>query len=246
MAESTASQLDEIEAGTADRSAKDQAKLLLLTQVAVAGGLTALSLKGTVGSLGKGRTLVLGPGPQGVPVVSAALTADTIIIDSNTAIALRKRATDPKSLQPGEQALLKRFDALKALDVRIADVSIGEAAAHGRPPPQQGFAVGGDRAGGAYTGLLDELQKANVGGGKGAADRQIVADAFFAVTEKGVTPSFATMDPGIYNKLYSMKIAAEGGTALNKLGKSLPEAMPNGFDVTVNGRVLHVLPMPKR
>ena len=41
----------------------------------------------------------------------------------------------------------------------------------------------------------------NVGGGNGAADRALAADAFFAETEPGVVPRFAAADPDIYNKL---------------------------------------------
>lgn len=41
----------------------------------------------------------------------------------------------------------------------------------------------------------------NVGGGKGVADRAVVADAFFARTSPGAVPRFATADRAVFNKL---------------------------------------------
>jgi len=55
----TARQLDEIEAGTGTRDSKDRAKALLLAQLAVTGGLTAMSIKGELPALGNGRRLTL-------------------------------------------------------------------------------------------------------------------------------------------------------------------------------------------
>ena len=72
-------------------------------------------------------------------------------------------------------------------------------------------------------------------------NRIIVADAFFAKTKPGVTPAFATVDRGIYNPL--LKIA---GINPQKLGRPAPETFPNGFDVTINGRTLLVIPLPDR
>ncbi|WP_370937673.1 hypothetical protein [Amycolatopsis sp. cg13] len=182
------------------------------------------------------------------------MRSGTRIIDSNVAIALGKRARGLQLL-PLEEAFLKRFDALGAADVRVADRTIAEGTVRGGPLPQRGFAVSVDRAGPEYQALLAELTNARVGAVKGTADRQIVADAFFAVGEPGAKPSLATPDADIYNRLYRMKIAKEGGIPLAKLGAALPEADPaqlgfdvrkDGFDVTVNGRTLNVLPLPKR
>jgi hypothetical protein len=59
MAIETATRLDEIQNGPGDQPSKDRAKGLLLAQLAVTGGLTALSIKGELPQLGNGRTLVL-------------------------------------------------------------------------------------------------------------------------------------------------------------------------------------------
>ncbi len=254
MGSGLTSQLDAIEKGDADPGEKSRAKMLLLIQAATMTGLTALQLKG-VGTLGRGETLVLTRGLDGVPVVSPALTSSSLIIDANIAIALRKRAAG-EALQPGETALLKRYDAMNPTDVRVADTSIGEAAAKGGGEgPQRGFGVGVDRASQEYKDVFDVLEKASVGGKKGAADRSIVADSFFGAGESGVTPRYATMDEGVYKRLYGVKVDQEGATPLVELIKKnqkkgmappgLPDLFPNGFPVTIKGRTLHVLPMPK-
>jgi len=59
MAIDTAKRLDEIESGPGDQPTRDRAKALLLAQLAVSGGLTALSIKGELPQIGNGRTLVL-------------------------------------------------------------------------------------------------------------------------------------------------------------------------------------------
>lgn len=66
-----------------------------------------------------------------------------------------------------------------------------------------------------------------------------MADAFFAHTDPGVVPRFATADKNVFNKL-----ATEAGIELNKMGgKTLSQLHPGGFEVTVGGRKLHVVPI---
>jgi hypothetical protein len=271
MTADTLRQLEEVEKSPASATDKSRAKMLLLLQAATMAGLTALQFKG-LGPLGRGETLVLSQGPGGVPVVSPAVRANTLIVDANIAIALRKRARienlkpgetlGPKEhLQPGELELLKKYDAMNPADTRIADPSITEVT-NTTGAPQRGFAVGADRASPQYKELLAELEAANVGTGKGTVDRQIVGDSFFAVGEPGVTPTLATMDPNVYKKLYALKVKHEGAVPLLDLVKQnstkgqkfvpgLPELFPDGFTVTIKtpanpaGRTLKVLPMPK-
>jgi hypothetical protein len=80
-----------------------------------------------------------------------------------------------------------------------------------------------------------------VGRTTGVNDRNIVADTFFAVCEPGVTPKLATQDSGIYNAL-----ARRAGMDVRKLGAELPKVKPDGFDVTIQGRTITVVPLPKR
>ena len=70
MSVEAARQLDEIENGPGSRADKDRAKALLLSQIAVGGGLVALSIKGTLPALGGNRQLVLRMPDEGGPPVA--------------------------------------------------------------------------------------------------------------------------------------------------------------------------------
>jgi hypothetical protein len=66
-----ARQLDAIQEGAGTQSEKDRAKFLILAQLAVTGGLVALSIKGELPKLTGGRQLILRyPDPNGPPVAS--------------------------------------------------------------------------------------------------------------------------------------------------------------------------------
>ncbi|MBD2014513.1 DUF4157 domain-containing protein [Microcoleus sp. FACHB-53] len=164
----------------------------------------------------------------------------SVVIDTNTAIALNKRALDPSSLQQGEKALLKRIDALEDIEIRIGDVAVGEVKTG--TVQWKGLPLSVTRTSQDYKDLLDVLENPShlVGRGKGVNDRLIVADTFFSKTKPGVKPTFTTHDPGIYNNLLRIK-----GELPEKLGKPVPQVYADGFDVTINGRTIRVLPLPK-
>jgi hypothetical protein len=234
----TAKKLDEIEFGTGSPKDKERAKTQLLTQLGILGGLTALSVKGTIPGFSRGRTLILHPGPEGVPVVSTALGRKSVVIDTNTAIALNKKAKG-LGLQEGEKAMIKRIEALGDVELRVADVSVIERSAKGEIDPHLGIAVTVDRTAQEYQDVLSVLTAKNVGKAKGVADRAIIADVFFAATETGVKPTFVTHDPGIYNNMARIT-GYEPAKALPVVKK-----FPSGFDVTIGRRTIRVLPLPK-
>jgi len=128
-----------------------------------------------------------------------------------------------KSLPPGTE-------------LRVANVSVGEIA--GSKLAVRGVPLEVLRESNEYRKMLSALEKLNLGGAKGAADRAIVADAFFARTERGAPRRLVTADKSVYNKL-----AEEAGLNPAKLGKPVPEAFPGGFDVTIDGRTLKVIPI---
>ncbi len=76
----TAKQLDAIEAGSGTRSAKDRAKLLLLSQAALSAGMLSLSIKGELGTIKPGRNLLLyyPPEENGVIKPPVALIGDEV------------------------------------------------------------------------------------------------------------------------------------------------------------------------
>ncbi|HEY4244819.1 MAG TPA: DUF4157 domain-containing protein [Kofleriaceae bacterium] len=228
-------------------------KLRLLIQWAGMATLTGLQIKGAVPKAGSTRTIVLTPGPDGRPVATLALGADSTIIDSNLTIALDKQAKG-QPLSELDKKLIQR--AGKLTDMRITDPGLGEV---GGDLGARGTPISAERTSPEYQDLLKNLEgKPPVGRTKGVKDRSIVADAFFGITEPGAKPTLATGDSGIYNPL-----AERAGIKTARLGgKTLPEALasPGGvevvmpdktkvilkgdrFDVTINGKTLTVIPI---
>ena len=124
-------------------------------------------------------------------------------------------------------------------ELRVTDRTAAEAAAKAGDLPQKGVPIAVERSSKEYQDLVTELVKdPPVGRTKGVGDREIVADVFFGVTEPGVKPTLATNDKGVYNPL-----AKRAGIDPAKIGGPVPDKFPNGFDVTLNGRTIKVIPV---
>jgi hypothetical protein len=55
------------------------------------------------------------------------------------------------------------------------------------------------------------------------------------------------MDGRFYKKLYAIRIETTGEPPLKTLGQTLPEKYgTTGFDVTINGRTITVIPLPNQ
>jgi len=158
-----------------------------------------------------------------------ALAADSIVVDSNVAIALQRQAQG-LPLQDGHKAILKRLQDMGATDLRIATSGASEITNAGDFGRLISRTSGPD-----YDAILKVLDDAKVGGTKGVLDRQIVAETFFA---QGHRPTLLTLDSDVYKKL--PKIAGHDPA---KLGKAVHLAFPNGFAVTINGRTIWVMPV---
>jgi uncharacterized protein YifN (PemK superfamily) len=172
-------------------------------------------------------------------LIKEPLNENSIIIDSNAAIALVKKING-KPLQPGEEAIIRRLSKMGPIELRLTDTTIAEVKDNGKII-FKGVPLSVVRNSDEYQALYKVLVEQNVGREKGEADRQIVADAFFADVLIGVTPRLATHDTGVYNHLLII-----AGKHPAKLGKPTPELFPNGFDVTINGRTIKVIPLPKK
>jgi hypothetical protein len=97
----TAKQLDEIQNGPGEQVDKDRAKALLLSQLAVSGGLLALSIKGELPKLGSGRNLVLHfPDKNGPPVA----TVEGMEVPSGTGTSITSSTTETGPVAPGQHA----------------------------------------------------------------------------------------------------------------------------------------------
>jgi hypothetical protein len=105
----------------------------------------------------------------------------------------------------------------------------------------RGLDISVKRTSKAYKRVLRVLDRYNVGRPKGFADRSIVADTFFAETKPGAIPTLATHDKGVYTPMLRIK-----GLEPAKLGKSVDQAFPSGFEVTINGRTIKIIPLPRK
>jgi hypothetical protein len=173
---------------------------------------------------------------------TAVVGAKSIIIDSNTAIALMKDA-DPAlklTMNEGEIARVAYVKSLPAgTELRIGNMTVGEA---GGALNLKGVPLDALRDSPEYAKVLNKLSAVNVGGPGGLADQVLLADAFFAKAAPGVTPKFLTGDKKVLNRL-----AEIAGIDINKLGGKkalLAKYGSSGFDVTVESRTITVIPVP--
>ncbi|HEX3478517.1 MAG TPA: DUF4157 domain-containing protein [Kofleriaceae bacterium] len=173
---------------------------------------------------------------------TAKIGTNSIIIDSNTAIALTKDA-DPAlrvTMNSGEKARVAYVKALPAgTELRIGNVTVGEA---GGALNLKGVPIDVLRDSPEYTKVLNKLAGAKVGKATGFADQALVADAFFATTEGGAPARFLTSDTDVVNKLARLT-----GIEPDKVGGFpglLKRYGATGFTVTIEGRTITVIPVP--
>jgi hypothetical protein len=173
---------------------------------------------------------------------TAKIGAKSIIIDSNTAIALTKDAEPAlrATMNNGEKARVAFVKSLPAgTELRIGNVTVGEA---GGALNLKGVPIDVLRDSPEYTKVLNKLADANVGKATGFADQALVADAFFATTEGGTPARFLTSDADVVNKL-----ARLAGIEPGKVGGFpglLKRYGATGFAVTIEGRTIMVVPVP--
>jgi hypothetical protein len=187
-------------------------------------------------------------GAGSVLTEQTALSAQSLVIDSNTAIALVKDS-DPvaqATMHAGERARVAAIRGMPAgTDLRITNVTAGETP--GTILGQaRGVPLSVSREAPEYQALLSELERLNVGQAKGAADRGLIADTFFAKTEATATPRLMTSDRQAVKAL-----AAQAGIDIQKSGgfPGIVKAFgPTGtksvgFNVTVSGRTITLIPV---
>lgn len=187
-------------------------------------------------------------GAGGVLTEQAALSAQSLVIDSNTAIALVSDG-DPvarATMHAGERARVAAIRGMPAgTDLRITNVTAGETpgAILGQA---RGLPLSVSREAPEYQALLSELERLNVGQAKGVADRGLIADTFFAKTEANATPRLMTSDRQAVKAL-----AGQAGIDIQKSGgfPGIVKAFgPTGtksvgFNVTVSGRTITLIPV---
>ncbi|GAA6615865.1 hypothetical protein NUACC26_016630 [Scytonema sp. NUACC26] len=197
------------------------------------------------GSSGSGE-----PGGSGDPqdpdssAQPSPLNSNSVVIDSQVSIALDKAARG-EPLSVAEQSAVNWVARKRSTgtEIRETNTTVREVKTKNENyQPFQKVPVTVDPSSPEYQAVIQELENNYVGGvpPKGQNDRSIVADTFFAESEEGVTPNFATQDTKVYNNL--AKIA---GIDPARTGQGVHQAYPNGFGVTVSGKTIHVIPLPK-
>jgi hypothetical protein len=182
-------------------------------------------------------------------VETAVVGAKSIVIDSNTAIALVKDA-DPvlrATMHAGEKARVAFIKSLPAgTELRATNLTIGEVGSGA--VNMKGVPLEVARESADYQKVLDVLVKENVGRTGGFADRGLITDVFFAKSESGVIPRFLTADQPVVKKLAGLAtpkidVNSIGGYPglLKKFG---PGGGAPGFNVTIGSRTITVIPVP--
>lgn len=176
---------------------------------------------------------------------TADLGGKSLIIDSNTAIALVKDADSALlgTMHAGEKARVAYIKSLPAgTELRVGNVTIGEVGSGAINVKGLPLDVARDST--AYKNVLAELERLNLGGGKGFPDRALVADAFFAKIEPGVVPRFLTADQNAVKKLAGIATPKIDVNAIGGYPGLLKTYGTSGFNVTIEGRTLTVIPVP--
>lgn len=162
------------------------------------------------------------------------VSESTVILDNNVASAWTRAKNGGNITQAGDRNSIAKIGELGADDLRITDISAAKEL-DDLSILNKGFEITTKRTSSEYGKVLSRLEEINLGGSKGHADRILTADLFFA---KGGSPRFMTADKNVFNKLFTLS-----GGNIQQLGKSVPEAFPNGFPVTLNGKTINVIPI---
>lgn len=175
---------------------------------------------------------------------TAALSGKSIIIDSNTVIALMKDA-DPAlrgTMQAGEKARVAYIKSLPTdTELRIGNVVVGEVGSG--VTKMKGVPIEVARESAEYQKVLNALATKSVGGKKGFADRGLIADAFFAKTKPGVIPRFLTSDPNVVKNLARMATPKIDVVKIGGLPGIVKKYGASGFNITIEGHALTVIPV---
>lgn len=178
---------------------------------------------------------------------TAPLHGKSVIIDSNTAIALEMDANPALRVKMNDahKASVAYVKSLPAgTELRVGNATIGEVGSG--VINVKGVPIEMARESAEYQKALKVLADGKVGK---SADQGLIADAFFAKTEPGVSRAFHTSDKDAVKKLAGL---ATPKIDVNKIGGYLglvKEYGPGGaksvgFTVTIEGRTLTVIPIP--
>ena len=189
------------------------------------------------------------------------LTDKSLIMDTNIAKALLMEQSD---MNPEERQVKGTVEALLKSgtvdEIRLPNMVIGELVQFGsnvlalgekktpsipwKPMPIEGTRDGASRVG-QYADDLVKLERQQVGGSKGAPDRQLVVESLHALTKTtGVQKRLITADKGIIKHLYELYL--EQVKEQNSKGTVTPvQPVDPGlpFVLQMGGNALTVVPV---
>ncbi len=166
--------------------------------------------------------------------------AGQTIVDNETLIALDKHAQPGVGLSPRETTIVAEMQGRPIITTPTAAGQFREAGMRGSVPVTKSV----EHSAQERQDIVRSLETAGVGTRGGAADRDIVADAFLAQTAPNTVPVFATSDGGIINGLFRLS----GMNPANMGGYNVREYLRYNrglevFVVAVGERVLVVRPL---
>ncbi len=168
------------------------------------------------------------------------LSGKSIILDENMLIA-RDKVARGIPLQEGEKRMMDYLKANPDAKLAVPEELYDKVAGKMNTSDLSIIDTTSKAGSTEYDTVIKLLEDNKVGATKGVEDRRLITEALFAKTDPGVTPSFVTHDAGIYKRLYMLD--KTDPNALKKLGKSLADVFPDGFDVVINGKKLRVIPV---
>jgi hypothetical protein len=186
------------------------------------------------GSSGGGGTPPMG-GAMRMPV-----RAGQTIVDTETLIALDKHLQAGVPLSPRETTIVAEMQGRSIIATPTAVGQFNAAGMRGTVPMTQTVPhTEAERAN-----IIQVLENNGVGTRGGAADREIVADAFLAESAPNTVPVFATSDGGVINGLFRLS----GGNPARMQGYNVREFITymrgqETFRVPIGQRVLDVRPL---
>lgn len=177
----------------------------------------------------------------------AALDEHCLVVDTNIASLLladpgqlaADQSADGKARAETRQRIITRIEQEKFTSIRLANMNILELYQDGSDllsdpknpkgkgglPPFLGLPLNVKRSSAPYSQLLMHMEKDRIGQNKGAADRSMMADLFFAKVQKGSKPfSFMTIDKACVKPLMRW---AEIDPVKGKAAKNWTELLSN-------------------
>ena len=187
---------------------------------------------------------VNGPRPKRFEMDGKPVTNNSVIMDTNTAISMKRVAGTFSVGEARRRSVIGRLMRKGSTDLRVTDQVAREVAQKTLESEKKSVQFAKTPKSTLVNSteherILKILEDFKVGRAKGATDRLIVSEILES-TPKDIRPIFVTGDADVYKNLFRI---AHPEIELGKLPKSIGELYPDGFDVTIEGHSLRIVPV---